>query len=515
MRFYLGETLWATGAPERARGLQRAALAALQQVADPDFTTQSLIATMLARLGRRPEAAAAYRGLVGRNPRDLDLVLDFVDVVVAEGRFDVADELLRHGRALGIDSPRLLRLQGELEVRRGDFAAADRAYSRSIERYGAEAGISSDQGQARYQSGDWTGALASFERWLQLQSDSIAARRLVGELRDQLAPTAIGSARWLRLGDDRVAETSVGAALPIDDRLRLNVRAGAGHYRGRAAALGGALGSRDVALLDVACEWRPDRFDRYGLGLTAAPGAAGDAPVGVFAAAHLQQSEPFASLELRAFAHELWTEPAAAVALGGRRSGVSAQGYGDLGAGCWLGGALQMEALGIEPPGAAAVRDLRWRGELSLGLRFLDGDVAVASAFTPRQVPAGPSCPFLLAAPGDTRSWLGNAWVTWQAARLFDTVQLPALLPLRAADDNLFVAARLDHHLVEGLGGSVAVHAGADLDTGRRIWGAEAAATWRVSTASELSVGVSHGSALGRAGGGDVDELRFEVVIRW
>lgn len=514
VQFHLGETLWAS-APARAADLQRQALAAMQLVARPDFATQRMIAAMLARLGRRGEAAAIYRELVARSPRDLHLVLDYVGVLVEDGRLLQADALLRHARALDADSGRVLRQWAELARKRGDPAAADLAYTRAMELHGMDAGILADQAALRRESGDWQGALASVQRWLQLKSDDAVARRMAGDLRDRLAGAAIGTVRALRLGGDRVLEATASAVLPAGDRRRFHVRAGHGHYEGAAAVLGGARASLDTGLLDLALESRLEGSDTWTLGIGAALGAPGDLPVGAFAAANLQGGEPFASLELRACAHELWTEPAVAAALGGRRSGLEARAYAELPGGFWVGATGAAERLEIDPDGGAPAADQRLRGEVSFGRRFLDGDVAVASRFEPRGAPAGPLSPFLLADPDGARGWSAAAWISLQGATLLGDAELPALIPIAKVDEQLSAAGRVDRHLLRGLGGSAAGRIGVDLRSGEQVWGVDLAVTWRPSFGGEVTLAGGHGSAFGRGGGDDVDELRLEAVLRW
>ena len=515
VRFYLGEALWATGDEQRARAVQRRSLAELELQTDPDFTTRSLIATMLARLGRRAQAAAAYRELVARNPRDLDLVLDYVDLLFGEGELARASALLVHGAALDADDQRLLRLRGELEQRRGDLRTAEAAFERAIELHGADAGLCSDLGLVRSQLGDWQGALASYERWLQLQTDSDAARRAVGELSDRVAVTGIVSGRSIRLGGDRVTEATVGAVVPVGNRVRWNLRAGHGHYRGATAALGGAVATADVGIVDVAVEVRSGTSARWAAGLNAAPGAPGDLPLGGFVAAQFERAAPYASVELRGYFNELWTEPAAAPGLGGRRSGFGAQIYGELPAGLWLGVTGAAEHLEIDPDGPLWAADTRLSGEITIGRRFLDGDVAVAPRFRPRRVPAAPTSPFPHEVPRDGRDWLASAWLSLQSASLTGDADLPALLPIADSDQHLFVAGRLDHHLAPGLGASLTGNIGADLRNDGDIWGLGVALTWRPNRFAELTLAASRGASLGRANEDDVEELRFEGVLRW
>ena len=513
--FHLAEALWATGEPGRARSMMQAALAKLSQLEAPDFTTRSVIATSLARLGRRQEAALAYRDLVARNPRDLDLVLDYVDVLVAEADWATATALLGHGTALDRDNQRLLQLRGELERQRGDLRAAVDTYSRAIELHGVDAGTLAELGQVRDELGDWQGALANYERWLQLQSDNAAAQQLVGELRDRLATAGIGTLRWLSLGSDRVFEATAAVAVPTHDRQKWNVRAGVGSYRGTAAALAGRRTEIEVGLLDVAFEQRASSSSRWGIGLRAAPDAPGDTPIGAFVATQFSHPEPFASLELRGFAHELWTEPAAAPALGGRRSGVDASLYGEMSAGWWVGAYGAFEHLRIEPDLFGAEADVRWRSEVTVGRQLVPGQTAVAAPFDVTRVPAGPISPFPNLDRSAGQGWLASAWLSWQTAVLLDDADLAKLLPISRRDDHALLAGRLDHRFGGGFGCSLSGNVGVDLRGNGEIWGVGLAVSWRPSRLLELTAGASRAAQLGRATTDEVDELRFEGVLRW
>ncbi|MCA8950228.1 MAG: tetratricopeptide repeat protein, partial [Planctomycetes bacterium] len=514
VRFYLGETLWSLGETSAARGEHERALAAYEAIAAPDLIARACMATMYARLGRREAALAAYRELVACSPRDVDLVLDYADVVLQDGDLALAQALARHAGVLAPDRPRALRLDAAIAARAGDYTAADRAYERILAAVGADAAVLGEQSQLRLENGDWTGALASAERWRHTQPDSVAAARTEFDVRQRLANLVVGDVRHRRLGSDRSTAFTAGGTFLLDERHWLQGSLAAVSQRG-ATGLGSGRASADYVRVDAAVGWRPGATDRLLLGVSAAPGANGDAPVGLFAAGNFAWQEPFRSLRVRAGLHELFAEPMAAAALGGRQSGIDVAGYIDLGAGVWAAVGGGIDRLAIEPAGSAGLDDVRWHGDAALGWRLIDGDVAVTSPFDARVAPAGPESPFLDADPEVTRPWLCNAWLGWQSAHLLGDAALAGPLPLLKDDDFVVSAVRVDRHVARGFGASATGYAGFDSRRGGSVWGVEGALTWRPAFATEVALSGRYGEALGRSGDGRDEQLRCEVVWRW
>lgn len=514
VRFYLGETLWAIGETGAARALHEQALAAFRAQTNPDFAARSCMATMLARLGDRDAAAAAYRDLVARSPRDVDLVLDYADIALQSDDLGLARALAGHAEALAPKQARVLRLSGAVAARSGDFAAADRAFEEVLAEVGSDASVLGDQSQLRRDAGQWAAAKASALRWAEVQPDSLAARRAVTELGELLACVGVAELEVRRIGRDRTTSLALDGTWLLDERHWLQGQVAEVSQRG-VTTLGSGSANTDYAELHLAYGVRQGCSDRLLVGIAAAPGAEGDLPVGLFAAGHFTWPEPQLSLDVRMRWHELWADPMAAAALGGRQSGIDVASQLDLGAGCWSALHLGLDSLSIDPDGGSRLSDERVRGEAAFGVRLVDGDVAVTSPFDPLVAPAGPESPFLDAPPSLTRPWLVNTWLGWRSAHLLGDGELAGALPLLRRDDYAAASLRVDHHVARAFGASATGFAGIDLHRNTSVYGIEAALTWRPTFGCELSLSGSHGSSLGRSDGGDVDSLRCQVVLRW
>jgi hypothetical protein len=220
------------------------------------------------------------------------------------------------------------------------------------------------------------------------------------------------------------------------------------------------------------------------------------------------------SCELRAHLHELWTDPAAAVGLAGRSSGLAVETYGELGGEFWLGSRLGAELLTADAPGQEREHDGRILAELSVGRRLLAGDIAIADRFRARRVPAGPTSPFLLDTPANTRDLLVNVWCTLQGQRLLGDAGLAAILPVGRRNEYVLLAGRADQHVAEHLGISMAAHFGRDIELSDSIWGFDAGLSWRPERGAEFTATVGHGSVLGGVGG-DATEVQLQAVLRW
>ncbi|MCA8977748.1 MAG: tetratricopeptide repeat protein, partial [Planctomycetes bacterium] len=514
VRFYLGETLWTLGETDAARAAHEAALSAYRAMPEPDFTARSCMATMLARLGHRDAATAAYRDLVARSPRDVDLVLDYADMVLQTGDIALVRALAAHAAALAPGEPRVLRLDAAVAARTGDFAGADRAFERILAAAGSDATVLGDQCQLRLEHGDWAAARCSITRWLEVQPHSLAAQRAEHTVHELLADVADAEVHHRRIGGDRMTSIAATGTWMLDERHWLQGRLAAVSQRGMTTSGNGAA-TADYARIDAAFGIRPWRSDRLAFGLSAAPGCNGDTPVGAFAVGNFEWKEPVLSLQLRLGWHELWDEPLAAAGLGGRRTSIESTSHLELGNGYWASAYAGVDRLDLDPSSGPHRSDLRWRGSAALGFRIVDGDIAMASRFDPLTVPAGPDSPFLAAEPDTTRPWLCNAWVGWQTAHLLGDADLTGALPLLRRDDHLTGSVRVDHHVARAFGLSTTGYAGIDTNRGSSVYGLEAGVTWRPAFGTEVTLAGSHGAALGRSDGSHDRQLHLQVVLRW
>jgi Tfp pilus assembly protein PilF len=514
VQFYLGETLWTLGEERRAKALHEEALAAFQRLPEPDFTARSCIATMLGRLGQTAAASAAYRDLVARKPRDVDLVTDYAGLSLQNGDRALARGLLAQASALAPDHARVLRLTGALAASSGDVATAESAFGRVLQQGGGDATVLSDLTQLRIDDGRITDAADAAARWLAVQPDSSAAFRADHELHEQLCDLGGLDLQWRRIGRDRTLAASLDGDWRIGEDTWL---AGELAFVDQSGVTGLPSGRADseYARLHAGIGWRAGRADRLLAGISAAPGASGDTPLGAFVAGSFQWPEPLLSLQFQGRFHDVLAEPMAAPGLGGRQSSLDVAAQCELGKGTWASAQLGCDWLSLAPDGTAKLRDERLRAEAAFGLRLIDGDVATASPLEARTASDGGISPFLIAEPAVTRRWLCNAWLAWRSAELLGDAALAGPLPLQAVSDFGVGTVRVDHHLARGFGASATCYAGWDLRSGDGVQGVEAALTWRPSFGTEFTIGGGHGASLGRSDGGDLDELRFLMVLRW
>ncbi|MCR9248697.1 MAG: hypothetical protein NXI31_27020 [bacterium] len=515
VRFYLGETLWTLGEAARARAVHERALQEFERAAADDLVSQTCVATMLARLGRHADAAKVYRRLVARSPRDIDLVLDYADLALQLGDLALVHALARQARSLAPEHPRRLRLLAAAAARAGDHIGAEQYYEEVLARTGADATVLGELAQLRTALGEWRSAHRAATQWLQQQPGSGAAMRLESELRERLATTVVTEFRDRRLGEDRTTELALAGRLPLTEREWLQARVATVWQRGSTSLTPAGRASVDYTRLDLGFGQRSGANDRWLVGVTTAPGVAGELPIGAFGALRCEWTEPFRSLEIRGRVNEVWDRPAAAAALGGRRSGLDVLAHVDFGQHYWLACQAGLDRLSLDSDGMARVDDSRWRGQAALGWRLVDGDPAVTAAFDPLAPIAGPDSPFLLADEEVVRPWLVNAWLGWQAAHLIGDGALANVLPLVRDDEFVIAAARVDRFVARGHGLAVTGFTGIETRGGEAVFGLEGAWTWRPAFGAEVVVSGRYGSALGRRENDENRELRCEVVWRW
>ncbi|MEM7200297.1 MAG: tetratricopeptide repeat protein [Planctomycetota bacterium] len=514
--YYLGEAYWSVRQPERATELHRRAVDVMGAREARTSAEDSMIARMLFRLGRTNEAIPLYRTLLIGEPQNSDLALDLAEVLLHGGDLAEARDWIDHAARRDAFGQRLLRVDGQLRLRAGDVAAARASFERSLRDHGPDAGVFADLGHTLELQGEWVEALGAYRRWLALQNESSQAQRAVHRLEDQVAIAGVGAVRFRATGDDRTIESEVGAAVPLDDALRANVRLSHGRYEGRAAALTAAglrEATTDLFRVDAALVAGGRTGNAVGGGVTLLAEAPGDALSG-WLGVRLQQSEPFTTLELRGYAGEPWTNPTAALGLAGRRHGLHGSAYQDLGERWWAGIDARIEALEARAPGAGRTTETAVQGQLLIGRRFTSGDIAVTDRFRPDRVSAGPLSPRLETVAEGVPPWLLDTWVGAEATYMFEG-DLAQLLPVGRRFRYLVAGARLDRRIASCLGASLNAHFAYEVDGADGAWGIDGLATWRPSHPCEITAGASVGRALARADDGDSFGLQLQLVLRW
>ncbi len=519
VEFYLADALWAVGRREDATAHFTSALAGLRAMEHPGAEVESLIARSLVRLGDFAAAQPIYRRLVAAEPRNVDLGLDYADALISQHDYKEARRVIDRLREWRPHHRRLLRVFAELLAETGKYDYADNRYELAIRKYGPEAGIAANRGRNLEARGEWRDAQDSYHEWLLLSHGSLAAKRAVQRIDGRLAHRAATELELSSAGDDRRFSFRFMASDLLDDeRTRISGSVGYAQWRGRAAVVNNGASDlhASAALLDVALSQRVEDDDFVAVGLAAYPGVSGGVPVGAWAAAHVDRVGPYRSFELRLFANALLAEPAAGAALGGRSTGIDGTAFVDLGDAFWAAGAVGLRAVSVDPPASPSATDALLEGSVSVGVRVIEGDPAVAPRWRVQRVPQVEASPFLNAEPELTRDELLNVWLGYQTQRLIDDGELARLLPMVVRTDYLSVSASYDKHVYEAVGARIEASIGTELHRSTLGWGVEAGLTWRPSPLTELTLRLGGGRAIGRDNASDSSKrVLLQALFRW
>jgi hypothetical protein len=269
----------------------------------------------------------------------------------------------------------------------------------------------------------------------------------------------------------------------------------------------------DVGEIQLGVVRSLERNRTIGGGLILYPDAPGDASVGGWAELRMPSSEPYSAWGARIHLNTLWDDPAAAVALGGRSTGIKLYAQGDLSRRFWAVAEATYSALSIDAPD---VTNGRLNLAVSVGYRVLEGETRTGEPLrVERNALPGLVGPDLEGSPELTRGPLVSVWMTYQAIRLLDDKQLATVLPIGESFNYLSLGARTDMHLAPGLGLTLEGYAGSDLEQSDFFFGLETALTWRPSPLSEFTLRGAYGSAVGRTGDADTFVLRLLFTRRW
>ncbi|MDH3591079.1 MAG: tetratricopeptide repeat protein, partial [Planctomycetota bacterium] len=367
VRYYLGEAHWSVRQEAEGRRYHERALAELGTLKARTLEQDIMVAKMLARFGRVDEAIPLFDSVIERRPDDFNLTLDYADSMLATNRLEKARELVERAKTLEPGGARVMRLDGSLLIREEKPEEAAEVLAQSLAKHGPEAGSESERGLANERLGRWEAAADAYRRSLQLQPGNVDISRSLQALADRLADLVHAEFTYRRSGDDRVFGLRAAGSIRFAEKTRGAAEIGWHSYEG--AATSGQL-SDSVATFGVALFHRLKHRDTIAGGLFFYPGAEGDLPVGGWVGVYLQRDDPYRTFEAVAFGNLLWNDPAAAVALGGRRSGLDVRYQRDVGKRYWIGGALRIEALSLD---TASVDDTRVDGVLTFGWRIHEG----------------------------------------------------------------------------------------------------------------------------------------------
>ncbi len=509
VQYYLGEALWSVRETEKGRRLHELSLADLLPRTDRTVSQDVMVAKMLARLGRVDEALPIFERTIELLPDDVNLVLDFADSMIAVQRIERARALVDRAKSMKPKSARVMRLDGSLLLREKRPAEAARVLRVAFERHGPEAGTESERGLANELSGDWIAATDAYERSLQLQPGNVDVARSLQTLADQLAEFIHGELAFRRAGDDTVFSLRAIGSKQLSKRVRGAVELGFRSYEGQSS-----LGMVDdtLMLVNVAAFFRYEGSDTLSVGISGFPGADGDLPIGAWAGWHLLRRDPYQAFNAVAFANLLFDDPAAAVTLGGRRTGITVDYQRDLGRRGWVSAAATFEALSLD---AVNARDNRVDALASIGWRFHEGLTRLAPPISiSRPELPGLTGMSLLEDPAHTPGPLLAAWVSLQAIRLQDNTLAP-FIPIGDKFYYLALGGRADFHLARGWGAGAEVSLGTELNAGEFFFNVRGGATWRPSHRIELTATVGVGTTQGRDQDSTSVDGRIGFTVRW
>jgi len=519
VRYYLGEAHWSIRDDAAGRRYHERALEELLALEGRDIEQDVMVAKMLARFGRVEEARPIFERILEQRPKSVDLILDYADSMVAIEDAAKARELVDRAKALQPKRARTMRLDGKVMILERRYVEAVAVLTETTRLHGADAGTESELGRARELLGEWRGAAESYRRSLALQPLNRDVAHALQRVADQAAAIVHAQLLYRKTAQDTLAELrGRGSILLEDEHTRLAAGLGFARYSGRAAVIdGGATDvTESVTLLELAGFRRFEALHRISAGIEIFPGASGDAPVGGWLGIHMANAEPFRSVDVKVFGNLLLESPAAAVGLGGRRSGVRVSGFTDVGERYWAALDLGYEILGIDLPGGGTEQDGRFRGAISFGWRVLEGNRAVADELRiDRAMLPGLAGALVAGEPSESARTQLTVWVTYEGVRLLDGAELATLIPVGESFDYLLLGARADMHVAPGLGAKLEGYAGTDLGESGLLFGIEGGVTWRPVHRTEFTFAAGYGQDLGRGDEEDSLFVRAAFAYRW
>ncbi|MHC4955129.1 MAG: tetratricopeptide repeat protein [Planctomycetota bacterium] len=518
VRFTLGECYWAIGEPREARLFQEESLASF--LAQPERTVEDdvMVAKMLARFGREEEARPIFDRIVTARPGDADLLLDYADAMVSIGDLARARPLVDQAREHRPDYVRGVRLDGTLALQEKRYEVAASTLGDALQRFGPDAGTASELGRALHLAGDYGGSYEAYKRAHVLQPDNEDLDEELRVMEDQLAKMLHVHAEARRVSDDlAVNGWLAGSTLLKRGRTRAGLLVGAAHYSGRADAVdaGQTDVTTDIVRADLAVTHRFYRRSTVGGGVGIFAGANGNTPVSGWVGASFVGERPTWKIALRAWANELFSDPAAAAGLGGRSTGGLLEGETDIGKRFWVAGRVRYESISLEFADADP-HDPRLIVAATIGWRAIEGPARVASRHRiERPVMPGVVGSMLGKELSDRKRSMLSVWLNAATYQVLDDAQLSQLIPLGERFDYLTLAARFDRHLANDWGVMVEGYAGRELQEEQNVYGLAAGVGWRPKDSFELALVGAYGSALGRSNDEATLRVRLGLTWRW
>jgi tetratricopeptide (TPR) repeat protein len=169
----IGRLCYALGRNDEA-----AAAFEVELAGQPDsFWSHFCLGDLRVHDGRWQEALEHYQSALQIQPQHPSLHVNIAACAYRVGLLDVAHEHLVQADPNVLGDPTALRIQGDVAMHRGDYAAAGVHYERLLAQQPDDAAAWSDLGNVYYRCSEWQKALACYDRALQVSPDLWVARR--------------------------------------------------------------------------------------------------------------------------------------------------------------------------------------------------------------------------------------------------------------------------------------------------------------------------------------------------
>jgi tetratricopeptide (TPR) repeat protein len=140
-----------------------ATLTPLVEAGTADADTLALASAAYERAGDTPRAVSALREAILRQPRNVDLYLDFATIAFAHQSFDVGIQVMTDGLTLQPDAARLYVARGVLYVQLADYERAEADFEKANQLDPSQSLSAAAQGLAAAQEHDLDRALATIQ----------------------------------------------------------------------------------------------------------------------------------------------------------------------------------------------------------------------------------------------------------------------------------------------------------------------------------------------------------------
>ncbi|MEZ6014897.1 MAG: hypothetical protein R3F49_07285 [Planctomycetota bacterium] len=500
--FDLCEAQWTSGKRVAARaGLER--LARPLRIDDRSLVRRLRRAVALLRIGQTEEGLAELTA-VSADPRaTLDEQLTLVDALQEHQPGPALDAKLRALLVAHPNDPRVLVRSGRAAMAAARYAEGIAAFKASRST-GAPGGATSlELADALATAGDERAALALVQTERVRLPGSLAVAALAHELEVSTSPTLglYGTRRIV--GEDRASRWLARGTISLGGGgTRVAVAAGRSVVSGRAAAADEGRTALRRTYLEAwaAAERRLARGRSVSVGFHGFPDGTGPTGLSPWLAYRAVNDQGGRAWSIRGFFGELLDDPAAGVALGGRRSGIEL----DLSRRFDERWSLDLMAryqrvtvaAGRYVSDAASGEDAR--AGVTLAYDLLGAGRLVTDMPTFERVPRFDALPVAGSPYWKSRHEALLAFASLDAQRMTGGDDVAALLPIADRSSSGLVGARYDRALRPGLAAMVGAAVGKGLERGESLYRGDLGVHWRPSFEVEVFLAAEIGRSNNR-----------------